>query len=178
MRRKLNVVIVSCLLLIFLVSGCRNKSVFKKKKQQDSIKIATKHYNNSNIFIQTASFGELRESKRHSGYYLLTLYGASPYITYVAKRPSRKSGLISLRKFVKTWSTGSNNFNINNPNAIVTAGKINDATNKNTPPLIIRLTAIKYNAAKNALIFLAKPLASERLIYKDITYQYVNIIIS
>ncbi|MBU4185272.1 MAG: hypothetical protein KKC23_03575, partial [Proteobacteria bacterium] len=65
----------------------------------------------------------------------------------------------------------------NNPNAVIIAGEINGTTNKNIQPLIVTLSNPEYNANKNILQFLAKPLASQKLVYKDMNYQYVTLII-
>ena len=129
------------------------------------------------IFFQNATSALLEESNVHSGYYLLTLYNVSPYMTYFAQRPNRNKGVVPLQNFVKAWSVGPNNFKDNNPNAIILAEQINDAVNRNNPPLIVTLSDPQYNSDKNTLQFLAKPLSSEKLLYKESTYQYVTILI-
>ncbi|MBN1684906.1 MAG: hypothetical protein JW855_05715 [Gammaproteobacteria bacterium] len=161
---------------VFLTSAC-GQSAPQKEKSDQATTNAEQFSQVNLIFLQSATAGELRESTLHEGYYQLTLYNVAPYITYFTQRPNRNSGIVPLQNFVKAWNVGPNSFQDNNPNAVIVAGQINDTINKNTPPLLAALSNPQYDMNKNVLQFLVKPLSTQKLLYKEITYQYVTIII-
>lgn len=94
-----------------------------------------------------------------SGSYQLTLKGVNPKVIYFLDRPERKTGQISLDKFIKQWAKGGT-FNQDAPNAVIEVVRLNAKTKKlesNETTYAVTL----YNPAslnKNQMNFEIKPL--------------------
>ena len=58
------------------------------------------------LFLQTASKGQLVKNADNS--YTLTLKNVPAYVGYFSDRPERKTGIISLKKFLDLWDNNGN----------------------------------------------------------------------
>ena len=76
---------------------------------------------------------------------------------------------------MKAWNVGSNSFQVNPPNAVITAVKINNLENSNQQFYIFTLTSPKYNQQQGAMQFVAQPL-SQKIYFKDIRFDNVMMV--
>ena len=114
----------------------------------------------------------------HPGYYTLTLYNVSPYITYYTLRPNRVQGVVPLENFVKAWKIGTNSFEDNNPNGVIIPAMIDGIINKSETFYPISLLSPKLDKTKRNIQFTVRPLGSGGFLYKHMTYKHVVLIVN
>ena len=127
------------------------------------------------LFVLTAKNAVIKATK--TGSYTLTFFGVNPFITFFTNRPNRNPGLAPVANFIKAWDVGSNNFKSNPPNALITAVKINNLENSNQQFYLFTLTSPRYNIKQEAMQFTAQPLAQQKIIFKDIRFDNVTMVI-
>jgi hypothetical protein len=126
------------------------------------------------LFVLTAKTAVLKAN--NDGSYTLTFFGVNPYITYFTNRPNRHQGLAAVEDFMKAWTVGSNNFQVNPPNAMLTAVRINNVENNNQQFYIFTLTSPKYNLKQNVMQFIARPI-TQKILFKDVRFDNATMVI-
>lgn len=129
------------------------------------------------FFIQTAQTASIQPDPNKSGYYTLTLTGINPYITYFSDRPNRIKGIAPTDNFVKAWSVGGNSYAQNNPNAVITAAKIDQTINQNSNNYVVSLSSPVYDQRNLQIRYTMKPLPAENFFFKQLTFDYVVLFI-
>jgi hypothetical protein len=173
MKRKFLIIIIAFLLsAIFLPYSFASNSTTTNDDSENSSKMSSV----SLAFVQTAPQATLEYSNSRNTY-KLTLYNINPYITYFAKRPSRFSGVVPVMDFVKAWGVGTNSFLENPPNAIITAGYIDDVANNNGIFFAMTLQIQSYNTIKGTLEYKATPLSITTLVSTQFNLRNVTIVI-
>jgi len=71
------------------------------------------------FFIQTARAAKIMPIPNKPNQYKLTLKRVDPYLSFIADRPKRVSGLITIKDLFNIWNYGPNNFNNTHPNVAV-----------------------------------------------------------
>jgi len=125
-------------------------------------------------FVLTAKTAILKTN--NDGTYRLTFIGVNPYITYFNNRPKRNQGVAAMQNFMKAWNVGANNFQVNPPNAMLTAVKINNVENNNQQFYIFTLTSPKYSQKQNVMQFIAEPL-TQKILFKDVRFDNATMMI-
>jgi hypothetical protein len=179
--RKLTAYTIICSLIILGFTACHKPA----EKKNDTVNTSAQPAENNAkekkgdvnpIFIQTAKSAVLKKLSTH-GYYTLMLYNVNPYSTYYVERPERESGIIPVGEFIKTWDTGKNSFQQNNPNAFLTAAFIDGVSNKDSKFYLLTCSTPQYDLKNNTLIYVVKPLPRHTLIFEYIKLDYVTLII-
>jgi hypothetical protein len=129
-------------------------------------------------FVQTATEATLSQDPKESNIYVLTLYGVSPYITYVTNRPNRATGLALVNNFMKAWSVGRYSFKRINPNAVITAAKINKNLNTGNQVYIIQLSHPEYDIRRSKMRYYVRNLGPRKFILKELKMQGVTLVIN
>jgi len=129
------------------------------------------------LFIQTASHAVLKEMPNRPGYYQLILEDINPYVTYFSQRPKRLGGIVPVENFVKAWNIGPNNFADNNPNGVLVPCTIDGALNTGEEVNLVTLSHPNYYPTKNILVYLVKPILTQRFVFKEIKYEHVTLLI-
>ena len=119
-------------------------------------------------FVQTVNNAKLLANSGQANQYTLTLYGVNPYITYYFDRPSRSTGLATIKGFVAAWDVGSNSFAVNNPNAILYAGEVNGQNNLGQTAYVVQLSNPRYDLVQNQMTYSVTPLGKEGFILNEL----------
>ena len=130
------------------------------------------------FFIQQADSALLQQIPDKPGYYVLTLYGASPYITYISTRPYRLRGIFPTQNFIKSWNGGTGSYQDVNPNSVLIASQVNGQINQNTTMELAILSNPQYDMSRNMLRFIIKPLFMSSFALSEVRFNYVTLFIS
>jgi hypothetical protein len=129
-------------------------------------------------FIQTANMAKLTQDKNQPSLYILTLYGVSPYITYLGDRPNRTTGVALMTNFLKAWKVGAMSFEKTNPNAVVTAAEINQQLNSGSAFYTVQLSHPRYSLKDNAVQYTVKNLSKQAFVFKEMQLAHVTLVIN
>lgn len=165
--RKLIVLLATVLMVPFLFGALHAESMAPDEEVG----------NISLLFIQQADSATLLRIPNKPGYYALTLYGVSPYITYFSARPHRMRGIIPTQNFIQSWDAGENSFSQVNPNAVVTASQVNNQLNKNTSMELMMLSNPQYDINRNVLRYITRPLVMSSFDLQEIHFDFVTLFI-
>lgn len=166
------------ILFVFLMSICMAPAIFSQPANTDEktpLNIQTPSFNL--FFLQTASAGILKKVSDDSNQFYLTLYGVNPYITYFSERPERIDGLVPFQNFINAWPVGANNYNVNPPNAIITASKINSTDNKGGQYYLVTLSEPLFDIQKMTARYTVTPIGSQKILISETKLDYVTVFI-
>ena len=173
MRR--NIVFVSLIasfLISFQIASADDATLQSQQPDQSNS-------NSLNLtFIQSADSAVLKALPKKPGYYTLTLYKTSPYITYLSPRPKKITGLAPFENFVKAWGVGNNNFETSNPNAVLCSAEIDGLINQNQKTYLMSLSSPAYSKTRSIARYVVVPLSREGFILKQINFKHINLIFS
>lgn len=128
-------------------------------------------------FIQTALKAQLQKDPQAKDSYILTLQGINDWVDYIADRPIRLQGTVSLADFVDEWGKGPTSFAKDNPNVVITyvIGSNKGITDMNSFAAV--LSNPQYDAKNDTLTYHLKHLENEREKVLDGNYHSVSIFI-
>lgn len=122
--------------------------------------------NDAFILVQSATSGSIERDNTQKDTYKITLHNVMPYLSYVADRPNRTVGKISIEKYLKLWiPKEGNSFQNNPPNAIVHAISSASAADGQTQPPIyyaVEISQPVYDKAAGTLTYQAKAMVGEK----------------
>ena len=176
--RKL-IIFIASIFIILNITACRkapNKKAVTTDTVQQTTPDAKKDSDVNLLFVQTAKAATLKKLGQR-GYYTLKLYGINPYLIYYSERPKRESGTASVENFIKAWSTGENNFQMDNPNVLLSAAMIDNVTNKGSTFYLMTCSTPHYDIQKSTLSYVVKPLPKHELLFEYIKFDYVTLLI-
>lgn len=133
---------------------------------------------NNTTFLQQADTAVLSQSADRPGYYVLTLYGVSPYMTYFSTMPFHSSGILLTQDFMGTWFLGDKGAQQNNPNAVIFGSQLNGEINQNAEIPLLTLSNPKSNASKTTIQYVAKSLSANSLNLKEFRYDHAILVIT
>lgn len=153
---------LSQILFLFLICFCNPITFAADNKPNTKTQENAKSQENV-ILIQTATAGSIEKDKSKNNLFKITLNKVNAHLSYVADRPNRDVGKISLEKYLSLWeSKGKNSFLNNPPNAIIHVNHVNAASSQSAPSLYtFELSKPEYNQASDTLIYQAKSLAGD-----------------
>lgn len=108
MKLKFSTYLLSVLMLI----GCLSATNSFATTMQPGTKLRV-------FFIQTAKAAKLTTVQGKSNTYTLKMRHVDPYLSFLADRPKRISGLITINDLLKIWNYGPNNFSNTHPNVAI-----------------------------------------------------------
>jgi len=167
---KLNFIVKKSAILMatFLCSLMMAQSGFASSgsKKEAKLESATPSY----LFVQFAAEATIEASNTVANGYQITLKHVSPYVTYFSERPERKTGSISIEKFLVLWNgQGSNSFRENAPNAALHAVQGGMAVGEQTINYAIEISNPHYDKATKTLTYTVKPLEGTALSIPEAT---------
>jgi len=175
-------IIINTIVFTACLMGCHQSKTSRSQKQPiDQEKIELKQsvtITASDIqFVVNAKTALIKPLS--SGNYALIMENVKPYITYYTRRPNRSSGLATVSNFVNAWSVGNNSFATDNPNGVLTAGKVNGNDNRNGAIKVLTLNRPEYSPSKQVLRFVITPVGLQnQFIIKNPSYQNVTLTIN
>jgi hypothetical protein len=123
------------------------------------------------LFVQGAPEATLSKNpSANQDDYLLVLKNVHPYVTAFTERPSRKTHVVTLKKYLEMWNAKSpNNFRQNPPNAALHAINQNASHNTEAQNYFLEINAPEYNAATKTLTYHVKPLKGNAIALPETT---------
>lgn len=131
------------------------------------------------ILIQSAAHGSIEKDKTEKNLYIVTLQKVMPYLSYVADRPSRSVGKITLEKYLKLWiPRDENSFQSSPPNAIIHASASGNSETAKPQYFALEISEPKYDSNTETLVYKAKPLIGDGSDIPDTaTFNHITLII-
>lgn len=103
-------------------------------------------------FVQSASTATFKPIADSKTIYTLILTDVNPIVAYFADRPQRKYGHLGMNNFLATWGAGTNSFEVDAPNAVV-SGMVRDNGKLKTVNVFVELANPSYNLKKHTLTY-------------------------
>ncbi len=128
--KKIFYLLFGFILLFFGIHADANVDLGSKSQGKSQSTVACNDKGTSLLFVVHSPTGELIQ--RTDGMHLI-LHTNRVY--YFTDRPERKSGAMNAQAFLKMWTSGANNFKVDNPNAALVSDK--DETSINGKPNIL-----------------------------------------
>jgi hypothetical protein len=130
------------------------------------------------ILIQFAGSGSIEKDKSDPSLYKITLIRVTPYLNYVADRPGRTVGKISLEKYLKLWTVqGQNSFDNSPPNAIIHS-HAGSAGENGTENFALEISKPQYDETTDTLVYQGRRLSGQGADLPDkANFEHMTIII-
>lgn len=117
------------------------------------------------LFVMLSKKVAIHQNKTNSKNYQVILTNVSPDVVYFTNRPVRKTGYVSLQKFLTLWKKGT--FKDVAPNAVIEAismhMKPSDIKPATAVSYAVTLTNPVYDSATNVVTFDATPLSNQKI---------------
>lgn len=122
--------------------------------KEPSKNIKTKNNQESYLFTQSAKAASLEKIQGAMKGYKLTLKQINAHVSYFSERPTRKTGVMPVERFLKLWEqTGKNNFRKDPPNAELHVTHIGADNKEQILDFAVELTNPKYDKATETLTY-------------------------
>lgn len=130
----------------------------------------------SYLFTQSAREASIEKSQTQNNFYTLTLKQVNDHVTYFSERPARKTGVMSIEKFLRLWEQkGTQSFRKDPPNAELHLTYIGPDKVEKTQEFAVELTDPNYNKMAGSLSYQIKLLTGNTISfpqqghYKNVT---------